>query len=127
MLGHTELNQLDVLRIVRRGSPTESEKGLIIPSVKSPSLEEISVEHKTRSDKLQRIYSNIYITAVANNSNLPATTANTVIGNNSKPAKPTYPIHSCQRIDTLADIERDYVTQVCMFSMPEEVFYLDEG
>lgn len=54
MLGHTELNQLDVLRIVRRGSPTESEKGLIIPSVKSPSLEEISVEHKTRSDKVRK-------------------------------------------------------------------------
>lgn len=56
------------------------------------------------------IYSNVHITAVANNSNLPATTANAVIRNNSKPAKPSYPIHSCQRTDTLTDIERDYVT-----------------
>lgn len=51
-----------------------------------------------------------FITIVANNSNLTATTANTVIGNNSKLAKPWHPIHSCQRIDILADIERDYVT-----------------
>lgn len=48
-----------------------------------------------------------YITAVANNSNLPATTENTVIRNNSKPAKLVSPIHSCQRIDIPSDIERD--------------------
>lgn len=58
----------------------------------------------------QWIYSNIYITAAANNSHLPATTANAVIRNNSKPAKLSYPIHLCQRIDILADIEGDYVT-----------------